>query len=219
MATVRKPLKNDPPGKCSRWRVILYNASKRKQDWVTVRGTRQDAQSLERVLKDKVARRTYIAKSDRSTVETTANAFLDECRARNRRTSTLMNYRSVLDGYIVPRFGPRELGTLQKRELRTWLTELLDNGKSAALVNRIMRTFKTLLFYAMTELEVLDRNVLMHQVYAHALPSGMASVAERVTARALGKRTKLKIIEGKKWDVRRSLDDMSLKAEKKVASS
>jgi hypothetical protein len=61
---------------------------------------------------------------------------------------------------------------------------------------------------------------LVHPLgYAHALPSGMASVAERVTARALGKRTKLKIIEGKKRDVRRSLDDTSKKAEKKVASS
>jgi len=64
-----------------------------------------------------------------------------------------------------------------------------------------------------------SRSRLVDEVYAHALPSGMASVAERVTARALGKRTKLKIIQGKKRDVRRSLDDTSNPAQKKVVSN
>jgi len=49
----------------------------------------------------------------------------------------------------------------RSKELRTWFAELLEGGLSAALVNRINRAMKTLLFYAMTELEVLDRNVLM----------------------------------------------------------
>src|SRR5690348_5493275 len=69
MAIIRKPLQSDPPGKCSRWRVILYNAAKHKQEWVTVRGTRQDAESLERSLKDRVARRTYVARSERMTIK------------------------------------------------------------------------------------------------------------------------------------------------------
>jgi hypothetical protein len=63
------------------------------------------------------------------------------------------------------------------------------------------------------------RSRLVHEVDAHALPSGMASVSERVTARALGKRTKLMIIEGRKRDVRRSLDDTSKSAEKKAIST
>jgi integrase len=48
-----------------------------------------------------------------------------------------------------------------------------------------------------------SRSTLVDQVYAHALPSGMASVAERVTTRAVGKKPKLRLTESKQWDVRR----------------
>ena len=41
------------------------------------------------------------------------------------------------------------------------------------------------------------RSRLVDEVYAHALPSGMASIAERVTARALGKRQNYDWLEGK----------------------
>jgi len=45
------------------------------------------------------------------------------------------------------------------------------------------------------------RSTLVDQVYAHAMQSGMASVAERVTARALGEQPKLRVIEGGQQDV------------------
>jgi hypothetical protein len=43
--------------------------------------------------------------------------------------------------------------------------------------------------------------------YAHSLQSGMASVAERVTSRALGEQPKLRVIEGGQRDVRQPLDE------------
>jgi hypothetical protein len=43
-----------------------------------------------------------------------------------------------------------------------------------------------------------SRSTLVDQVYAHTMQSGMASVAERVTARALGIEPKLRVIEGGK---------------------
>jgi len=51
------------------------------------------------------------------------------------------------------------------------------------------------------------RSMLVDQVYAHSLQSGMASVAERVTARALGEQPKLRVIEGKARDVRETLEN------------
>jgi hypothetical protein len=39
-----------------------------------------------------------------------------------------------------------------------------------------------------------SRSHLVDQVYAHSLQSGMASVAERVTARALGEQSKLRVV-------------------------
>jgi len=52
-----------------------------------------------------------------------------------------------------------------------------------------------------------SRSTLVDQVYAHSLQSGMASVAERVTARALGEQPKLRVIEGGQRDIRQSLDE------------
>jgi len=40
-----------------------------------------------------------------------------------------------------------------------------------------------------------SRSTLVDQVYAHSRQSGMASVAERVTARALGEQPKLRLID------------------------
>jgi integrase len=51
-----------------------------------------------------------------------------------------------------------------------------------------------------------SRSQLVDQVYAHSLQSGMASVAERVTARALGEQPKLRVVQSKNpRDVRRSV--------------
>lgn len=161
MTIIRKPLKIDPPGKCSRWWVVLYNPVKHRQEWVTVRGTRRDAEGVESKFKEKLARGTFVARSERMTLDAVVDAFLKECKARNRRTSTLLNYRSIFNGYVLPQFGCREVGTLTKKELRSWLGALMQGGASAALVNRIIRALKAALFFAMTELEVLDRNILM----------------------------------------------------------
>ncbi len=54
-----------------------------------------------------------------------------------------------------------------------------------------------------------SRSTLVDQVYAHSLHSGMASVAERVTARALGEQPKLRVIEGGQRDVGDPLDEGS----------
>jgi len=50
-----------------------------------------------------------------------------------------------------------------------------------------------------------SRSTPVDTVYAHSLPSGMASVAERVTARALGEQPKLRVIEGGQREVAHSL--------------
>jgi integrase len=59
-----------------------------------------------------------------------------------------------------------------------------------------------------------SRSVLVDQVYAHSMQSGMASVAESVTARALGVKPQLRVIEGGARDVRQPLDNASTEAKK-----
>jgi integrase len=56
-----------------------------------------------------------------------------------------------------------------------------------------------------------SRSALVDQVYAYSLQSGMASVAERVTALALGEQPKLRVIEGGQRDVREPLENAAEK--------
>ena len=90
--------------------------------------------------------------------------------------------------------GPREVGTLRKSDIRQWLAEKLEGGASTELVNRIIRTLKATLFFALTDSEVLDRNIMLRfRPFEGVNPK--ASVAERVTARALGERPVLRVLE------------------------
>jgi hypothetical protein len=63
------------------------------------------------------------------------------------------------------------------------------------------------------------KSTLVDQVYAHSMHSGMASVAESVTARALGAKPQLRVIEGGQRDVRQPLDEASEGTEKNVATA
>jgi integrase len=58
------------------------------------------------------------------------------------------------------------------------------------------------------------RSTLVDEVYAHSMQSGMASIAENVTARALGVKPQLRVIEGGVRDVRQPLDNDSAEAKK-----
>jgi hypothetical protein len=64
-----------------------------------------------------------------------------------------------------------------------------------------------------------SRSTLVDQVYAHSLQSGMASVAERVTSRALGEQPKLRVIDGGQPAVRQPLETASLNTPQERAAS
>jgi len=64
-----------------------------------------------------------------------------------------------------------------------------------------------------------SRSTLVDSVYAHSLQSGMASVAERVTARVLGEQPQLRVIEGGQRDVTQPLDESPAKGARNRASA
>jgi hypothetical protein len=78
VAIVKAPLKSDPAGKCSRWRVILYNPATHKQEWHTVRGTEAAAKVFQRDQETRLSKGTYIAKAERRTFEQVADMFMKE---------------------------------------------------------------------------------------------------------------------------------------------
>lgn len=167
MAIMRAPLKSDAAGKCSRWRVILYNPDTHKQEWHTVNGTRRDAEAFERAQKTRLASGVYIAKAQRRTFAEVARMFLKERRARNRRTSTLVCYETVLNVHLLPEFGPREVGMIRRSDIAEHFDAMREgkaagqdgNAASVATINRAVRTMKAVLFFAL-ERELVERNVM-----------------------------------------------------------
>ncbi len=172
MAIVKAPMKSDASGKCTRWRVILYNPATRKQEWHTVNGTRRDAQSYERQQKNRLASGIYIAKTERRTFKQVAEMFIKERIARNRRTSTILCYETVFRRHLLPTFGPREVGTIRRSDIADYFDAMRDGrvheGRvvekpaspvAAATINRALRAMKAVLFFAL-ERELVERNVM-----------------------------------------------------------
>jgi len=169
MAIKKAPLKTDAAGKCSRWRVIVYNPATHKQEWHTVEGTRRDAEAFERAQKTKLASGTYIAKSARQTFGQIAEAFLTERRARGRRTSTLADYQSILNAHLMPigdggvrgGLAPREAGSLRKSDFRDHFARMRAAGASDSVLDKCVRTAKAILNFALDEdPPLIERNVL-----------------------------------------------------------
>jgi integrase len=159
MAIVKAPLKTDSSGKCSRWRVIIFNPGTHKQEWHTVNGTRRDAEGFERQQKSRLVSGVYIAKSNRRTFAEVAEMFLKERAARDRRSSTILCYETVFRCHLLPVFGPREVGTIRRADIADHFDAMRAAGATVQTVNRTLRTMKAVLFFAL-ERELVERNVM-----------------------------------------------------------
>jgi integrase len=109
---------------------------------------------------------------------------------RNHRPMNPSNFRRDVWLPLRNRAKVRELDLYSLRH--TFASLGRTSGESAFNVSRAMGH---------------SRSTLVDQVYAHSLQSGMASVAERVTALALGEQPKLRVIDGGQRDVREPLEN------------
>jgi integrase len=167
MAIIKAASKTDAAGKCTRWRVILYNPATRKQEWRTLNGTKRAAQAFERAQKTRLASGTYITRTERRSFQEVAEMWLKELKVRNRRTSTVLDYRSVLDCHLMPEgkdgnregFGPREIGCLRKADFKDHFTAMREAGATINTVNKTLAAAKTMLNFALDQ-ELIERNVL-----------------------------------------------------------
>jgi integrase len=159
MAIVRAPLKSDATGKCSRWRVILYNPAKHKQEWHTIAGTLKQAKTFERAQQRRIGSRIYIPKAERRTFAEVATMFLKEREARNRRAGTLDIYESVLRLHLLTEFGLREVGVIQLTDCEEHFGAMRAKGATIQTINRSLRVMKAVLFFAMQR-QLVERNVV-----------------------------------------------------------
>lgn len=159
MAIVPAPKATDTKGKCTRWRVILYDRHTHKQEWHTIDGGKREAEAFERQQKEKLRAGTYIAKATRKTFGQVAELFLQNAEVRDRRTSTKANYKSVLDCHLLPEFKHREIGAISRMDVETFFNGMHKAGRSVELINRCVRVLKSVLFFAM-ERQLIERNPL-----------------------------------------------------------
>src|SRR5215831_3201598 len=158
MAIVRAPMKTDASGKCSRWRVILYNPATHKQEWHTIAGTLKQAKAFERAQQRRIGSGIYVPKAERRTFAEVAAMFLKEREARNRRAGTLDIYESVLRKHLLPEFGSREVGGIRLLDFEQHFGAMRAKGATVQNVNRTLRVAKAVLFFAMQR-QLAERNV------------------------------------------------------------
>jgi integrase len=162
----RVPLKKDPLGQCSRWRVIVYNAVTKKYDWHTIRGTRADAKALARKFEDAKRKGEYAGPLERKTFEEVANLLLDDRRANNRRMSTLEEYQTELKIRLLPQpndrlppLGPRDIRNIKRADMKAHFNALRNGGCTVSQVNKSIKAAKAIFTYAF-DLEYVTSNVM-----------------------------------------------------------
>lgn len=162
----RDPLKKDPPGQCTRWRVIVYNTETKKHDWHTIRGTRADAKALERKFEDAKRKGDYAGPLERKTFEEVAELFLDDKRANNRRLGTLEEYETELKLRLLPQpnpnlppLGPRDIRNIKRSVMKTHFNALRNSGYTVSQVNKSIKTAKAIFTYAFDS-EYITSNVM-----------------------------------------------------------
>jgi integrase len=137
----------------------LYNPATHKQEWHTVRGTKDDAKAFQREQETRLGNGSYISRAERRTFGEVAKLFLSECEARSRRTSTLKNYQSILDNHLLPVLATKGAGSIRKQDLAAHFAGKLKAGSSVELVNRTIRVLKAVLNFALDK-EMVERNVM-----------------------------------------------------------
>ena len=155
-------MKTDAKGKCSRWRVIIYNPNTHKQEWRTVRGKESDAKAFERGEAEKLRRGVYVTRAERRTVAQLFEEFIRERKSRARRTATIKCYETVGRAHLLNAkfgFAQRDAGTVRRKDLAELFEAMLADGASASTVNRTLVTCKAMWFFALQR-ELIERNPL-----------------------------------------------------------
>ena len=190
----RAPLKKDPPGKCSRWHVVVYNKETKKHDWHTVRGTRDDAKAFKRKFESAKLNGDYSGSVERRTFEEVANLLLDDRRANNRRVSTLQEYETELKIRLLsqpderlPKLGPRNIRNIKRADMKAHFNALRKIGSTVSQVNKSIKIAKAIFAYAF-DLEYVTSNIM------HRYPKLQRVEGERKANRGVFRETELQAI-------------------------
>jgi len=149
------------------WAIVMElprgSDGKRKQQWITVKGTKKDAERELTVLLNRQDKGIHI-KPDKSTVGEYLRQWLADYAAVNVRPRTYERYRQIVE-HLIPALGSLPLVNLQPHHVQSYYSQALISGRrdgkgalSALTVHHHHRVLFEALRYAVKH-EMLARNV------------------------------------------------------------
>ncbi len=130
---------------------------KRKQQWVSVKGTKKDAEKRLSELLNQLDTGTFV-KPDKLTVAEYLRQWLTDYVELNCSPKTIESYRQLINSHLIPELGNIKLVELEGRHLQSMYTKKKDSGLSARTVRYLYNLMSQVLGYAMKQ-GTLSRNV------------------------------------------------------------
>jgi integrase len=103
--------------------------------------------------------RAGVHTSSKTTVAHAGKHWIDSCKALGLEASTLESYQQHLDDHIVPYLGARKLSQLTVPLVRDFMDKLRANGRSPAMVKRVVGDLGSILADAQERGEVAQNVV------------------------------------------------------------
>ncbi|MGB9804372.1 tyrosine-type recombinase/integrase [Desulfofundulus sp.] len=152
---VRKRSKNS-------WTVVVELprdpvTNKRRQKWVTVKGTKKDAERELARLINEIEKGTYVEPHKMTFTELTQKWF-DVHVSANLRENTQENYKTVLRTHIIPEIGHINIGELKTLHLQELCARKLKEGYSNRTVRYIISLVKEILNFGV-QMQLIPKNV------------------------------------------------------------
>ena len=130
---------------------------KRKQQWVTIKGTKKDAERRLSELLNQVDSGTFV-KPRNITVGEYLQQWLTDYAELHCSPKTIESYRQIINSHLMPELGSIKLIELEARHLQTMFAKKRELGLSARTVRYIYSLMSQVLRYAIRQ-GVLNRNV------------------------------------------------------------
>jgi integrase len=130
---------------------------KRRQQWVTVRGTKKDAERRLSELLNQLDSGTFL-KPRKITLGEYLQGWLADYAELHCSPKTIESYRQVINSHLMPELGNIKLVELEARHLQTMFARKRDSGLSARTVRYLYGLMSQVLRYAVRQ-GILNRNV------------------------------------------------------------
>jgi integrase len=130
---------------------------KRRQQWVTVRGTKKDAERRLSELLNQLDTGTFV-KPRKIAVGEYLQQWLADYAELHCSPKTIESYRQVINSHIMPELGGIKLVELEARHLQTMFAKKRESGLSARTVRYLYSLMSQVLRYAVRQ-GILNRNV------------------------------------------------------------